>query len=428
MKTWTKKGTTKAQAAVQNGVVYVGGGDAYWYALDAATGSILWKVYTGDNSATAGHYNWSSPLIYNGYAYIGVASLGDCPLVQGQLLRVDLNTHQIVNIFNVVPTGQVGGGIWTSPSLDTTTNTIYVTTGTEANTSQSFSQAFVALDASTLTVKSSWKLPEADAVPDSDFGNTPILFNDVSGNPMVAAINKNGYVYAFNRANLNAGPLWKQQIAVGGDCPQCGQGSISSGAFGNGALYLAGGETGINGQGYLGSIRSLDPATGNYHWQHGTPATIYGALAYTNGLVIDGAGSVLEVLERQVSQMARSLQGIKVATCMPSAFLEPHLLHLPPIPIAPVVGPARTSVIQHRQERKPFQVLPGMSRLVVPVLVAPLTSFASSLKMSVVIRRSVLRLYRSRQRVAQLKQGCWRARPATQLRLTTQCFSPMAGE
>ncbi len=97
MKTWTKKGTTKAQ-----------------YALDAATGSILWKVYTGDNSATAGHYNWSSPLIYNGYAYIGVASLGDCPLVQGQLLRVDLNTHQIVNIFNVVPTGQVGGGIWTS--------------------------------------------------------------------------------------------------------------------------------------------------------------------------------------------------------------------------------------------------------------------------------------------------------------------------
>jgi len=52
-------------AAVQNGVVYVGGGDAYWYALDAATGAILWKVYTGDNSAAGGHYNWASPLLYN---------------------------------------------------------------------------------------------------------------------------------------------------------------------------------------------------------------------------------------------------------------------------------------------------------------------------------------------------------------------------
>jgi len=60
-----------SSATVQNGVVYVGGGDAYWYALNAANGSVLWKVYTGDNSATSGHYNWSSPLIYNGYAYIG---------------------------------------------------------------------------------------------------------------------------------------------------------------------------------------------------------------------------------------------------------------------------------------------------------------------------------------------------------------------
>ncbi|HET8909808.1 MAG TPA: PQQ-binding-like beta-propeller repeat protein, partial [Ktedonobacterales bacterium] len=79
-----------SSATVQNGVVYVGGGDAYWYALDATTGAVLWKVYTGDNSATGGHYNWSSPLIYNGYAYIGIASVGDCPLVQGQLLQVSL--------------------------------------------------------------------------------------------------------------------------------------------------------------------------------------------------------------------------------------------------------------------------------------------------------------------------------------------------
>ncbi|HEY4869322.1 MAG TPA: PQQ-binding-like beta-propeller repeat protein, partial [Candidatus Dormibacteraeota bacterium] len=72
-----------SSATVQNGVVYVGGGDSFWYALDANTGAILWKVFTGDNSVAGAHYNWSSPLIYNGFAYIGIASNCDNPLVQG---------------------------------------------------------------------------------------------------------------------------------------------------------------------------------------------------------------------------------------------------------------------------------------------------------------------------------------------------------
>ena len=282
---------------MQGGVVYVGGGDANWYALDATTGAILWSVYTGDNSATSGHYNWASPLIYNGSAYIGIASLGDCPLVQGQLLRVDLTTHQIVATFNVVPSGQVGGGIWTSPTLDTATNTIYVTTGTESYTTQSYAQALLALDGTTLALKDSWKLPESAAVPDSDFGTTPILFSDTAGDQLVGAINKNGVFYAFQRNNLAGGPFWQQQIAVGGDCPQCSQGSVSSSAFANGLLYVSGGNTEIGGQGASGSVRALNPATGAVVWAHATPEGIIAALAYANGLVIDGAGKTLEVLD-----------------------------------------------------------------------------------------------------------------------------------
>jgi outer membrane protein assembly factor BamB len=38
-------------------VVYVGGGDDYWYALDASSGAILWKVYIGDSTASGGYYN-----------------------------------------------------------------------------------------------------------------------------------------------------------------------------------------------------------------------------------------------------------------------------------------------------------------------------------------------------------------------------------
>ena len=69
-------------------MVYVGGGGPDFYALDASTGAVLWQVYTGDNSQAGAHYNWSSPLIVGNYAYIGIASNCDNPLVQGQLLQV----------------------------------------------------------------------------------------------------------------------------------------------------------------------------------------------------------------------------------------------------------------------------------------------------------------------------------------------------
>ncbi len=139
-------GITSA-ATVLNGVVYVGGGGPNWYALDATTGAVLWSVYTGDNSQAGAHYNWSSPLIVNGYAYVGIASNCDNPLVQGQLLKVSLASQSIVATYNFVPNGQVGGGIWTSPTYDPATNRIFVSTGTLAGYNQTQSQAIVALDA-----------------------------------------------------------------------------------------------------------------------------------------------------------------------------------------------------------------------------------------------------------------------------------------
>ncbi len=282
-------------ADVENGVVYVGGGDSNWYALDAATGSILWNVFIGDN--TKGWYNWASPLIYNGYAYVGTSSVGDCPLVPGQLLQVNLSTHQVVNTFNAVPTGQVGGGIWTTPSVDTATNTIFVTTGTRNQDTQTLSEAIIALDANTLTIKSSWSIPNSQQTVDSDFGNTPILFTDSKGNPLVGAINKNGFAYAWNRNNLAAGPVWSQTVTLPGTCPQCGDGSVSSEAFANGTLFLAGGSTVINGVGYRGSVSALNPDNGNFLWRHVDTGPVIPGLAYSNGLIFAGAGPTLEVLD-----------------------------------------------------------------------------------------------------------------------------------
>ncbi len=283
-------------ATVQDGVLYAGGGDAYWYALDAATGVVLWRVFTGDNSATGGHYNWSSPLIYNGFGYIGIASLGDCPLVQGQLLQVSLSTHTVTRTLDIVPPGRVGGGIWTSPAVEAATNTLFVTTGTQEFFLQPMIQAMVALDATTLAVKGAWQIPPNRAVVDSDWGTTPILFTDAAGTRLVAAINKDGYAYAFRRDDVGAGPVWDQRLAFGGTCPICGEGSVSSGAFDGSRLYFAGGSTMIRGLGAAGSVRALDPATGIPIWEHRAAGAVVPALAYANGLVIAAGGPTLEVL------------------------------------------------------------------------------------------------------------------------------------
>ncbi len=295
-------GITSA-ATVLNGVVYVGGGGPDWYALDATTGAILWSVYTGDNSQTGAHYNWSSPLIVNGYAYVGIASNCDNPLVQGQLLKVSLASESIVATYNFVPNGQVGGGVWTSPTYDPATNKIFVSTGTLAGFSQTQSQAIVALDAGTLAYDDSWQLPFGASIADSDWSTTPTLTTDTQGDQLLSVSNKNGVLYTFNRNNLAAGPIWQRAIAIGGTCPTCGDGVLPSAIFANNVLYAAGGHTTTGSQ---GSISAMDPATGTVLWTRPTDQPILGSPALVNGMIAEVEGSTFEVLNAQTGSLVYS--------------------------------------------------------------------------------------------------------------------------
>ena len=298
-----------SSATVYNGVVYVGGandsnGQERWYALSAATGAVLWSVPTGVGPMAGAYYNWSSPLITTDpadgqpYAYIGTASDCDAPLVQGQVIKVSLTTHQVVGITPLVPSGQVGGGIWTSPTYDATTNKVFVSTGTLNLYSQTLSQAVVAIDATTMAVVDHWQLPFEAAVSDSDWGTTPTLTTDANGDQLVSLANKNGILYTLNRNNLAAGPVWQSQIAYGGDCPTCGDGSIASGTFANGLLYYAGGgNSDAGGIGHGGSVTAFNPATGAVIWKHETNSPILGSIIEDDELIFDGQGSVIEALD-----------------------------------------------------------------------------------------------------------------------------------
>lgn len=277
-------------------VVLVGGGDANFYALNANTGAIIWKTPLGSSPS---HFIWSSPAVYNGSVYIGVASAGDCPLVQGQFVQMKVSSGSIQHTFNVVPNGCTGASVWGSASIDEAAGTIYFATGNPGSCSQSepYATAVVELSATNLTLIGSWQVPLAQQVGDGDFGSTPTLFQATingSSQKLVGIANKNGFYYALVRGNLGQGPVWQAQIASSGSCPECGDGSISPSAWDGSKLYAAGGNTTINGTSCQGSLRALNPATGAFLWQVClTTGAVLGAITAVPGVAVVGAGPKL---------------------------------------------------------------------------------------------------------------------------------------
>ena len=287
---------TVAQVTIGNhpvSVVFVAGGNGYFYALNALNGKIVWSTMLGQ---TPQYFIWSSPLLYQGSIYEGVASLGDCPNAQGQLVQMDAATGQVENDFAVVPDDCTGGSIWSSPTLNTHTGELYVTTG-NANTCKSneaYAVSMIELHAANLSYVASWQVPPSQWDVDSDFGATPTLFSATIGGkeqPMVGAINKNGVYYAFIQGDIGNGPLWSTPLSNA-------VGSIAASAWNGERLYVAGGNTTIKGKFCQGSINALNPATGALIWQQClTDERELAPVTAIPGIVIVGEGRFLQLFD-----------------------------------------------------------------------------------------------------------------------------------
>jgi outer membrane protein assembly factor BamB len=269
-------------------VLYVGGGNAHMYALNATTGAVIWSTSLGSSPS---HFLWSSPAVYNGNVYEGVASLDDCPLVQGQLVEMNGVTGAIEHTFNTVPNGCIGGGVWASPTIDESTGLVYIATGNggSCGSAEPYAEALIKLNASDLSYESSWQVPSTEQVFDGDFGATPTLFTaTINGtfHNMVGLENKNDYFYAFDRSNIHTGPLWSTQIA----CSTC-TGSQVPAAWDGTTLYVGSHNATINGQTCAGSLNALNPATGAFIWRHCmADGELYAAVMVVKGVAVIGEG------------------------------------------------------------------------------------------------------------------------------------------
>jgi outer membrane protein assembly factor BamB len=260
--------------------VFVAGADGYLYAFNAATGAVVWRAAVGIPSSTQSDYfNWSSPAVSHGHVYIGISSQCDEPLVRGGLLSFNQTTGAQQAAFYSVPSGDVGGSVWSSPAVSSN-GTVYITTGNGPSTNPSlgYSISVVRLDGSTLAVEGSWQVARQVGA-DSDFGGSPTLFSAVlpggtTATPLVGACNKNGVYYALEQKDLGVGPVWQRQVGPRTTC-------LAASPWDGSHLWLTSETSPTKGP---GTVYEVDPRTGAVLWTTTVPGPIPGSPS------LDGSG------------------------------------------------------------------------------------------------------------------------------------------
>lgn len=288
-------------------VDFVGGGAGSYYALNAKTGRVIWSHFFG--SPADGWFMWSSPAVVGGSVYVGIASIGDCPLTPGAVVKLDAATGAVQAQFATVPPGCTGATVWGSPAIDAATGDVYVTTGNDSGycdgQPEPYAQALLQLSPD-LSLISAWRIPDDQQVVDSDFGTSPTLFTARIGGSerkLVGAANKNGVYYAFVRGEIANGPVWETKtITTNGEM-------VSSSAFDGRRVYVAGSTTVIGGHKCQGSVRAADPSTGAFAWSDCLRGgDNYAAVTVTPGVVWASVGSILYGLRSTTGQVLFSRQ------------------------------------------------------------------------------------------------------------------------
>jgi len=226
---------SSASVDIANNLVFFGAENAYLYALNATTGTVVWKQQLGD--PTNGAEVWSSPAFYNGMVYVGLASHDDAPCVIGLINAYNELTGATVWSFTTIdqstcPGGTcVGGAVWSSVAIDDTNGIIYAGTGnpganclppTKNATLYPDSVLALAADSGTLL---NYYLAVKNDKEDNDFGSSPILHmtgetNQCTGHNTAAAwvtdMNKFGGIFVLGRGTAGlTGTAQKIQRKVG---------------------------------------------------------------------------------------------------------------------------------------------------------------------------------------------------------------------
>jgi polyvinyl alcohol dehydrogenase (cytochrome) len=286
------------------------------YAVDANTGTLLWKVHVEQHFAAT---ITGTPLLHDGVLYVPVASFEEalpglpsyeCCTFRGSVVALDAATgKQIWKTYTIAETprptkksktkaqlyGPSGASVWSSPTFDKKRGAIYIATGDNySDPATATSDAVLALDHKTGKILWSKQLTPNDTYnqgcdspfktncpdkggPDFDFGQSPILVSLSNGRRALVIAQKSGVAHALDPDGQGK-ILWQTRVGVGG--------SLGGSQWGSAAdrdhMYVAVSDLKIKGiamdkaapQGYRleldpnqgGGLYALSLATGEKVW------------------------------------------------------------------------------------------------------------------------------------------------------------------
>lgn len=312
---WTFDARSQVRTALSLGpsadgaraLLYFGDFGATIYALDAATGELVWKQGAARFFAAT---STGSPTLYGGRLYVPVSSLEvgvavlpfyPCCLFQGKVVAMDAYTGAVLWSRSVIDEppralrndpaaprrfGPSGAPIWSSPTVDARRNRLYVGTGQGyVQPVPARSDAIVALDLDSGEILWSRQMLDDDAWnaacildtrncpspegPDFDFGAPPVLLTLEDGTDRLYVAQKSADVYALD-PDRDGAIVWHRKVGLGG-----GWGGVHFGMATDGVrLYVPNSDAlpGISrdlepGEEPRPSVVALDPWTGDTLWE-----------------------------------------------------------------------------------------------------------------------------------------------------------------
>jgi polyvinyl alcohol dehydrogenase (cytochrome) len=274
-------------AHVADDVVYVGDAAATVHAIDPANGQAIWTRKVDDQEHAS---IWSSPVVWNGMVFVGVASVAKQVGFRGSVVALDVQTGDQVWKTFMVPDGADGAGVFAVPAIDEQRGMLYVGTQnaySEHDAPYGDPISIVALNATSGEVGWVFNAPpnkEGQPAPTDDvgFSASPNLFTatvDGTERELLGEGQKSGVFWVLNRDTGEV--VWNTKVSPSGFLG----GMEGTSAVSDGVIAVPATDWEDPSGPASGFVKGLEATTGEILWTADQDAPAASPVAISNDVV-----------------------------------------------------------------------------------------------------------------------------------------------
>jgi polyvinyl alcohol dehydrogenase (cytochrome) len=317
---WETKvnGPITDSALVTDQMVIFGDQAGFIYGLERNKGKLVWSNQPNSDASSA---IFSSPILANGQVIVGISSFetpSKLSTFRGSVVSLDPNTgRQNWQTYLIEGSGS-GAGVWSTPTYDVMTDTVYVTTANNHSPpATDTSDAFVALRGT--DGKIVWKnqrVPNDIGDIKADIGDSPQVYTIFSGGETRRVI---------GAGEKQTGEYWVLDAATGDlvgsiqAVPSC---EGSEGLFADSAINENDGVVFVNGVNCrvpshppflppTGAVIALKSDASKKLWEFTSfVAPVLSGVAVANGVVYFNASGLFSILYALDAETGRVLGGV----------------------------------------------------------------------------------------------------------------------